>query len=511
MRGSSVSAVVLEPIKDAVVGKSVSVRGDVFDVSLSGNGVRLKLATVTYREPTPKSPAVRHEFSYDFVRVWAPNENLTRDDVRILTAATRPAAKRHGRAQKCDDSRSWPVIEVCGKIRWGAIEGAPFIWLETMKPDTTATSSVRPWLQRGGLPDTNPIVEAWKTGRCYPRRGAFLGRTTTEAWSDVGLDAVSQSSGQQFLEPLGVGSMPRNLDDMVLKLRSLDSDEFDFVVVSRGGGSELELLMFSCPAMQRAVVDCPIPVVVAVGHHRNRPLVELVAAEGLDVPKSVKARLRLRVKRTWDGLDTLRAVLGERETLHSDAIKGIESAGKVVEQRASVKQRRRLWVMAVVSILALIVGLVLLRFTAVGVGSALVLVAMVLTALWWWVVARLPPEPCPIVFLDDSTEAVEAAVAAEQRRAIQRGTLVPSTHRPSWLPLDANSLALPEGVSTAYEARVAQLTPDVAHRELGANLSLPFDGSLSLREQNQRLKEATALFCRLDEAYNEIPKTLRPS
>ena len=77
-------------------------------------------------------------------------------------------------------------------------------------------------------------------------------------------------------------------------LAEFDADpEIEVIVLARGGGSVEDLLPFSSEAVCRAVSACVTPVVSAVGHEQDHPLVDLVAdvragtpslAAGLIVP-----------------------------------------------------------------------------------------------------------------------------------------------------------------------------------------------------------------------------------
>ncbi|CNG41832.1 Probable exodeoxyribonuclease VII large subunit XseA [Mycobacterium tuberculosis] len=61
-------------------------------------------------------------------------------------------------------------------------------------------------------------------------------------------------------------------------LRTLDSDpEIDVIIIARGGGAMEDLLPFSDEALVRAVSAARTPVVSAIGHEQDSPLLDLVA------------------------------------------------------------------------------------------------------------------------------------------------------------------------------------------------------------------------------------------
>jgi exodeoxyribonuclease VII large subunit len=71
---------------------------------------------------------------------------------------------------------------------------------------------------------------------------------------------------------------PRAAAEIVSAIRTLGEEPgVDVVVLTRGGGSFDDLLPFSDERVVRAVADCPVPVVSAVGHEQDTPLCDLAA------------------------------------------------------------------------------------------------------------------------------------------------------------------------------------------------------------------------------------------
>lgn len=134
----------------------------------------------------------------------------------------------------------------------------------------------------------------------------------------------------------GVGAVPQ----VSQAIAELDADpRVEVVVVARGGGSVEDLLPFSNEALVRAAAACRTPLVSAIGHETDTPLLDLVADYRASTPtdaakrivpdvaeergRVTQARARMqaavtgRVAREQAGLDALRSrpVLAQPHTI----------------------------------------------------------------------------------------------------------------------------------------------------------------------------------------------------
>jgi exodeoxyribonuclease VII large subunit len=122
---------------------------------------------------------------------------------------------------------------------------------------------------------------------------------------------------------------PSAVTQIIDALRVLDADgTVDVIVLARGGGSVEDLLPFSDEALCRAVFAARTPVVTAIGHETDTPLVDFVADVRAATPTDAAKRVVPDLAEERRLVDTARgrlrrAVVGllDREQHRLDAVR----------------------------------------------------------------------------------------------------------------------------------------------------------------------------------------------
>jgi exodeoxyribonuclease VII large subunit len=114
---------------------------------------------------------------------------------------------------------------------------------------------------------------------------------------------------------------PRAAGEIVAAIGALCAHpDIDVVVLTRGGGSFEDLLPFSDERVVRAVSECPVPVVSAVGHEQDTPLCDLAADVRASTPTAAGKLVVPELTELLGRLDRARGALGRnvRRSLDQD-------------------------------------------------------------------------------------------------------------------------------------------------------------------------------------------------
>jgi exodeoxyribonuclease VII large subunit len=81
----------------------------------------------------------------------------------------------------------------------------------------------------------------------------------------------------------------REVSDAITELDAIE--DIDVIVVARGGGSFEDLLPFSDESLVRTISKAQTPIVVAIGHEEDRPLVDYVADYRASTPTDAASKI----------------------------------------------------------------------------------------------------------------------------------------------------------------------------------------------------------------------------
>lgn len=177
------------------------------------------------------------------------------------------------------------------------------------------------------------------------RIGLITGRASA-AERDVLTNARRRWPAVEFRTVNVAVQGPAAVPQIVDALRVLDADPtVDVIIIARGGGSVEDLLPFSDEALCRAVFACRTPVVSAIGHETDAPLLDYVADVRASTPTDAAKRvvpdlaeeLRL-IEQARHRLQRAVRNLVDRESHRLDALRSRPVLARpqvMVEQRAA--------------------------------------------------------------------------------------------------------------------------------------------------------------------------------
>jgi exodeoxyribonuclease VII large subunit len=125
-----------------------------------------------------------------------------------------------------------------------------------------------------------------------PHRIGLITGKDSDAEKDVLRNAQLRWPAVHFKTIHAAVQGDRVVAEVTAALRTLDADpEVDVIIVARGGGDFQNLLGFSDEALVRAAAACSTPIVSAIGHEADRPLLDEVADLRASTPTDAAKRV----------------------------------------------------------------------------------------------------------------------------------------------------------------------------------------------------------------------------
>ncbi|MCW2288498.1 exodeoxyribonuclease VII large subunit [Leucobacter luti] len=174
--------------------------------------------------------------------------------------------------------------------------------------------------------------------------GLVTGRDS-DAEKDVVRNATLRWPGVQFKIHYAAVQGDRAATEVAAGIEALDQDPtVDVIIVARGGGDFQNLLPFSDERVVRAAAAATTPVVSAIGHEADRPLLDEVADLRASTPTDAAKRVVPDVGEELAGIDQARARMSSRlgqllsyETDRISQLRGrpvLRTPERIVDERA---------------------------------------------------------------------------------------------------------------------------------------------------------------------------------
>ena len=113
--------------------------------------------------------------------------------------------------------------------------------------------------------------------------------------------------------------------DLLNAVKAMKKQKIDALVIMRGGGSLESMLAFNNELLVREISSFPVPVIAAIGHHKDVPLLALAA----DLAVSTPSMAAISLGRSWEELAVL---LKEKERRIMDSYGyGLERAVSLLD------------------------------------------------------------------------------------------------------------------------------------------------------------------------------------
>lgn len=164
----------------------------------------------------------------------------------------------------------------------------------------------------------------------FPRCIGLITAKDSDAEKDILVNARNRWADVKFKTMYTGVSGDAATSQIPTAIATLDADpEVDVIIIARGGGAFLELVAFSDERIVRAAMASETPIVSAIGHENDRPLLDEVADLRASTPTDAAKRVVPDVAADLAEIDQLRArgrqIVTTAITNELDRIRGLAS------------------------------------------------------------------------------------------------------------------------------------------------------------------------------------------
>ncbi len=177
-----------------------------------------------------------------------------------------------------------------------------------------------------------------------PQRVGLITAPRSAAEKDVVENATRRWPGVSFEIAYAAMQGQRSALEVIEALERLDGRaDVDVIVIARGGGSVEDLLPFSDEGLVRAVAKARTPVVSAIGHEPDSPLLDLVADVRASTPTDAAKLIVPDVTSEADGItrarDRVRRALAAQVAREQAGLDALRSRPALADPRTLLDRR----------------------------------------------------------------------------------------------------------------------------------------------------------------------------
>jgi exodeoxyribonuclease VII large subunit len=170
-------------------------------------------------------------------------------------------------------------VKIYAKPSWYVKNGSVSFWVREIKEVGVGELLLRLEMLKNLLAAEGLFDAKWKkTLPLLPNKVGLICGRNSDAEKDVLENAKRRWPSVQFeIREVAVQGSAAVIE-VSAALKELEADPaVDVIVITRGGGSFEDLLPFSDEGLVRLVASCKTPIVSAIGHEKDAPLLDLVA------------------------------------------------------------------------------------------------------------------------------------------------------------------------------------------------------------------------------------------
>lgn len=173
----------------------------------------------------------------------------------------------------------------------------------------------------------------------YPKRICIVTSKGSDAWHDFKTHSIDKFPAIE-LTTADVRVQGKNaVGDLLNTLPKVDSQGFDVVVVTRGGGSLEDLAAFNSEEVARAIFNMKTPTVVAVGHEANESLAEWVADRRASTPTDAANIITANYQNLLEKLESLNYRLTSKVRFYENYFQKLDFLyAKLIQSKVGIRE-----------------------------------------------------------------------------------------------------------------------------------------------------------------------------